>query len=141
MDAYYSQQSQLPYFGGHIRQRGSGIGALVAGVGRVALPFIKRVLLPAAKHIGRELFRQAVPEALEVLTKRKTAKQALKDTISKTARKQVGGGTRRRRRRSVRIQKKKKKKPTTNTRKRKASTSVKGTAKRSRLQFFSNIKK
>jgi hypothetical protein len=137
MDAYYQQQSQTPYFSGHVRQRGSGIGALVAGVGRVALPFIRRVILPAAKRIGRELFSQALPQAIEVIAKRKTPKQALKQAISNTVRKQIGGGTRRRRRRSARIQKKPTK--TTTTRKRKSVIPAKGSAKRSRVSFFSNV--
>ena len=134
MDAYYQQQAQTPYFSGHVRQRGSGIGALVAGVGRVALPFIKRVLFPAAKRFGRELLTQALPEVLDVVTKRKTPKQALQQTVRKTVRKQVGGG--RKRRRSVRIQKASSVKP---TRKRKAVIPAKGSAKRSRLSFFSNV--
>jgi len=165
MDAYYQQQqSQTPYFSsGHLRQRGSGIGALVAGIGRVALPFVKRVILPAAKRIGRELLTQAVPELLDVIAKQKTPKQALRQTISKTVRKQIGrgvggGGGQRN---SDRIQKQKKitclpkcthnvtrKKRTTpsktnTTRKRKATTTsvipAKGSAKRSRLSFFSNV--
>ena len=46
---------------------------------------------PAAKRIGRELLVQGAPELVEVATKRKSAKQALKSTVAKTARKQFGG--------------------------------------------------
>jgi hypothetical protein len=135
MDAYYQQQSQTPYFSGHARQRGSGIGALVAGIGRVALPFVKRVVLPFAKRIGRELFTQGAPEILDVIAKRKTPKQALRQTISNTVRKQVGGG------RPKKKPKKTQKRRATSkaTRKRKAVIPAKGSAKRSRLSIFSNV--
>ena len=46
MEDYYSKQV---YFASYNRQRGSGIGALAVGIGRVALPFSKNFILPAAK--------------------------------------------------------------------------------------------
>ena len=55
MDAYYTRQAVLPHFTGYSRQRGNGIGSLAAGVGRVALPFAKKFLLPAVKSIGKDL--------------------------------------------------------------------------------------
>ena len=92
MEAYYSNQASqpMPHFSGNYRQRGSGFGALAAGIGRVALP-LARIIWPAAKRIGRELLVQGAPELVEVATKRKSAKQALKSTVAKTARKQFGG--------------------------------------------------
>ena len=143
MDGYYQRQAQLPYFGGHIRQRGSGIGALVAGVGRVALPFVRNVVWPAAKRFGKELVSQGLPEAIDALTKKQTPRQAIKKTLRKTIQKQVGGAGRRRRR-SLRIQSRQKRATTSSnksTRKRKASNTIplKNSAKRSRLNFFSNI--
>ena len=93
MDGYYARQAQLPYFSaGSVRQRGSGIGALALGIGRVALPLVRNVILPAAKTIGKEFLREALPEAMEVLSKRKSPRQALKSTISKTISKQFGQG-------------------------------------------------
>ena len=91
MEEYYRQQAVLPYFSGHYRQRGSGFGALAAGIGRAALPIARKFLWPVAKKIGRELIVQAAPELLEVVTKEKTPKQALKSTVKKTVKKQVGG--------------------------------------------------
>ena len=41
--------ASLPHFSGHYRQRGRGFGAFAAGIGRVAIPFARRVILPAAK--------------------------------------------------------------------------------------------
>ena len=97
MEAYYSNQASnsMPHFSGHYRQRGSGFGALAAGIGRVALPLARRVIWPTAKKIGRELLVQGAPELLEFATKKKSAKQALKSTVKKTAKKQIGGSLQR----------------------------------------------
>ena len=91
MEAYYQQQSLSPYFSGHYRQRGSGFGALAAGIGRGALSIARKFLCPVAKKIGRELIVQAAPELVEVVTKKNPPKQAIKSTVQKTVRKQVGG--------------------------------------------------
>ena len=93
MEAYYSNQASqsMPNFSSHYRQRGSGFGDLAAGIGRVALPLARRIIWPAAKRIGQELLVQGAPELVEVATKRKLAKQALKNTVAKAARKQFGG--------------------------------------------------
>ena len=39
-------------FRGHARQRGRGFGALAQTLGRTAIPFIKKYIVPAAKRIG-----------------------------------------------------------------------------------------
>ena len=92
MDSYYANQaSSLPHFSGHCRQRGSGFGALASGIGRVALPLARKFVLPAAKRIGKELLLQGVPELMDVIGKKKSPKQALKNTISNTVKKQTGG--------------------------------------------------
>ena len=123
MDAYYQQQIEMPHFSGYNRQRGRGIGALVAGVGRVALPFMRKVLLPMAKQVGKEFLTQAGPEFMEVMAQRKTPTQALKQTIVKTVRKQVGRGVKKKQ-----------------AAKRKRTITNKDSAKRSRSDFFSNVK-
>ena len=137
MEQYYAKQASLPHFSGHYRQRDSGFGTLAAGIGRVAIPFARRVNLPAAKKLGRELLMSAEPELIDVAMKKKSPKQALKNTVTKTARKQLGGGRRRprktpmngiRRRRSV------------GARKRKTTTRRKTRPVRKRADFFSNIK-
>ena len=93
MEANYSNQASksMPQFSGHYRQRGSGFGALAAGIGRFALPLARKIIWPAAKRIGRELLMQGAPELVKVATKRKSEKQAMKGTVAKTARKQFGG--------------------------------------------------
>ena len=74
----------LPHFSGHYRQRGSGFGALTAGIGRFVLPLERQFILPTAKRIGKELLKQGVSELLDVVSSKKSPKQALKNTISKT---------------------------------------------------------
>ena len=136
MEQYYAKQASLPHFSGHYRKRGSGFGALAAGIGRVAMPFARRVIPPAAKKLGRELLMSAAPELIDVAMKKKSPKQALKNTVTKTARKQLGSGIRRRKtpmnglRRSRSV----------GARKRKTTNRRKTRPVRSRADFFSNIK-
>ena len=146
MEAYYSNQASqsMPHFSGHYRQRGSGFGALAAGIGRVALPLARKFLWPAAKKIGRDLLVQGAPELVEVATKRKSAKQALKSTVAKTARKQIGGSLQSRIASGRKIIRRKRRQYTRPNQKRKISTrriiSRKPRPKRSRLDFFSRVK-
>ena len=53
MEAYYSEQASqsMPHFSGHYRQRGSGFGALAAGIGRVALPLQESLYGPLPKEL------------------------------------------------------------------------------------------
>ena len=45
MDSYCANQAtSLPHFSGYYRQRGSGFGALAAGIGRVALPIARHFI-------------------------------------------------------------------------------------------------
>ena len=71
MEQNYAKQASLPHFSGLYRKRGSGFGALVAGIGRVAIPFARRVTLPAAKKLGRELLMSAAPELIDVALKKR----------------------------------------------------------------------
>ena len=141
MEAYYNDQASnsIPHFSGHYRQRGSGFGALAAGIGRVALPLARRFIWPAAKRIGRELLVQGAPEIAEFATK-KTAKQALKSTVAKTVKKQLGGslhiGRRVIRRKKSRGSKAYKNKPSPIKR----AISSKTKLQRSRSDFFSKVK-
>ena len=128
--------SSFPHFSGHYRQRGSGFGALAAGIGRVAIPFARRVILPAAKKLGRKLLMSAAPELIDVAMKKKSPKQALKNTVTKTARKQLGSGRRRRKTPMNGLRRKR----SVGARKRKTTIRRKTRPVRSRADFFSNIK-
>ena len=151
MDGYYAHH-ELPYYIGQNRQRGSGIGALVGGIARYALPFMKNILFPTAKRIGREFAVQALPEVAEVLTQRKTPAQALRQTAIRTARSQFGKGRKRKRifnqppptKRRKRVTRSRSSSCKRRTSKRKRAPtrviSSRRPSKRSRLSFFSNIK-
>ena len=146
MEAYYSNQASqsMPHFSGHYRQRGSGFGALAAGIGRDALPLARRIIWPPAKRIGRELLVQGAPELVEVATKRKSAKQALKKHGCKTARKQFGGSLHSRITRGRQVIKRRRQqnaKPRTYKKRcTKKIISRKPQPRRSRLDFFSRVK-
>ena len=138
MESYYSNQAShtMPYFSGHYRQRGSGFGALAAGIGRVALPLARKIIWPAAKRIGRELISQGAPELVDLVTKKQSTKQALRNTVRKTAKKQLGGSYHSRRRHTKSRARKR-------TNRKKRSTKIisrKRNNKRSRSDFFSGVK-
>ena len=145
VDHYYANQA-LPHFSGRTtRQRGSGIGALVAGASTIAIPLAKKYLLPVAKRFGRQLLAAGVSEAGDVLARRKTARQALKGTVSKAVKSQLGGsvrktGSRKKKSRQSNQSRQRKSRPPQKkpTRKRKRHSSS-TTTKRSRLSFFSNV--
>ena len=54
----------------------------------------KNCVILAAKRIRKELILQAAPELIEVATKRKSPKHALKSPGKKNKQKQLGGGRR-----------------------------------------------
>ena len=70
--------ANFPIFRGHARQRGRGFGALAQTLGRTAIPFIKKYIVPAAKRIGADLFEIAAPEIGEVVSGRKKLKRLQK---------------------------------------------------------------
>ena len=117
MEEYYNNQASqsMPHFSGHYRQRGSGFE-------RVALPLARNFLWPAAKKIGRDLLVQGAPELVEVATKRKSAKQALKNTVAKTAPKQIGASLQSRIASGLKIIRRKRRQYTRPKQKRKIST-------------------
>ena len=145
MDSYYTNQaSALPYFSGHYRQRGSGFGALASGIGRIALPIARKFILPAAKRVGKELLLQSVPELMDVVSKKKSPKQALKNTmISNTVKKQTGGSLAlrmRQRRMNRRRSKRSGSKARKSSKKRKVVILKYKQSKRSRSDFFAKVK-
>ena len=54
------------------------------GIGRVGLPLARKLIIAAAKRIGKELLVQAAPELIKIATKKKTPKQALKSAVKNT---------------------------------------------------------
>ena len=127
----------MPHFTGHYRQQGSGIGALAMSIGRVGLPLARKFIVPAAKRIGKELLVQAAPELIDIATRKKTPKQALKNKVKNTIKKQAGAGLSK-----SRMSKNwKTATTTTTTRKRKTKDlhPKKQTPLRSRSNFFTKV--
>ena len=84
-----SRQVEIPYYRAVGRQRGRGFGALAQVIGRTAIPFLRKYLVPAAKRIGADLLEFAVPE---IASGRKIFKTAAKSVGKKTLKKQLGEG-------------------------------------------------
>ena len=93
-----SRQVEIPYYRAVGRQRGGGFGALAQVIGRTAVPFLRKYVVPAAKRIGADMLEFAVPEIAEVVSGRKNFKTAAKSVGKKTLRKQLGQGEGSRRR-------------------------------------------
>ena len=87
-----SRQVEIPYYRAVGRQRGRGFGALAQVIGRTAIPFLRKYVVPAAKRIGADMLEFAVPEIAEVVSGRKNFKTAAKSVGKKTLRKQLGEG-------------------------------------------------
>ena len=90
------RQVEIPYYRGVGRQRGRGFVALAQVIGRTAIPFLHKYIVPAAKRVGADLLEFAVPEIAEVVSGRKNFKTAAKSVGRQTLRKQLGEGSRRR---------------------------------------------
>ena len=90
-----SRQVEIPYYRGVGRQRGRGFGALAQVIGRTAIPFLRKYIVPAAKRVGADLLEFAAPQIGEVISGRKSFKSAAKSVGKQTLRKQLGEGSRR----------------------------------------------
>ena len=69
-----SNTLELAYCIGIGRQRGRGFGALVQVIGRTAIPFLRKYIVPAAKRVGADLLEFAVPEVVDVVSGKKISK-------------------------------------------------------------------
>ena len=87
-----SRQVEIPYYKGVGRQRGRGFGALPQVIGRTAIPFLQKYVVPAAKRIGADMLEFAAPEIGEVISGRKSFKTAAKSVGKQTLKKQLGEG-------------------------------------------------
>ena len=90
------REVEFPFYRGVGRQRGRGFGALEQVIGRTAIPYLRKYIVPAAKRVGADLLEIAVPEIAEVVSGRKNFKTAAKSVGRQTLRKQLGEGSRRR---------------------------------------------
>ena len=88
-----SRQVEIPYYRSVGRQRRRGFGALAQVIGRTAIPFLRKYIVPAAKRVGADLLEFAVPEIAEVVSGRKNFKTAAKSVGKQTLKKQLGEGS------------------------------------------------
>ena len=91
---FASRQVETPFYRGVSRQCGRGIGALAQVIGRTAIPFLCKYIVPAGKRIGADLLGFALPEIAEVVSGRKNFKTAAKSVGRQTLKKQLGSGSR-----------------------------------------------
>ena len=96
-----SRQVEIPYYRGVGRQRERGFSALAQVIGRIAIPFLRKYIFPAAKRVGADLLEFAAPEIGEVISGRKSFKSAAKTVGRQTLRKQLGEGEGSRRRKGA----------------------------------------
>ena len=94
-----SRQVEIPFYRAVGRQRGRGLGALSQVIGRTAIPFLRKYVVPAAKRVGADLLEFAVPEIAEVVSGRKNFNTAAKSVGKPTLREQLGKGSRSKQRR------------------------------------------
>ena len=91
-----SRQVEIPFYRGVGRQRVRGFGALAQVIGRTAIQFLRKYIVPAAKRLGADLLELPVPEFAEVVSGRKIFKTAAKSVGRQTLRKHLGSGSRKR---------------------------------------------
>ena len=106
MDAHYDPQVKSvahTNFSEPARQMGSGRGlrAFAVRMGRVAIPLVKKYVLPVARQVVRNLLETAIPEIGDVLAgKKKLIRKLLanvaKKAAAKTMKKNMSGGVARR---------------------------------------------
>ena len=82
---------ELPYYTGIGRQRGRGFGVLPWVTVRIAIPFLGKYFVPAAKRVGADLLEFAVPEVASVVSGKKNMKSAAKSVGRQALRKHLGG--------------------------------------------------
>ena len=91
-----SRQVEIPSYRAVGRQRERGFSALAQVIGRTAIPFLRKYIVPAAKRVGAHLLEFAVPEIAEVVSGRNKFKTAAKSVGKQTLIKHLGEGSRKR---------------------------------------------
>ena len=91
-----SRQVEIPYYRAVGRPRGREFGALAQVIGRTAVPFLRKYIVPAAKRIGADMLEFAAPEIGEAISGRKSLRTAAKSVGKQTLKKHLGEGSRKR---------------------------------------------
>ena len=88
----YSKQVEISFYRGIGQQHGRVLRALAQIIGRTAINFWRKNIIPAAKHVGADLLEVAAPDIAEVFCCRKIFKIAAKSVGRQTLRKQLASG-------------------------------------------------
>ena len=91
-----SRQVEIPYYRAVGRQRGRGFGTLAQVIGRTAIPFLRKYIVPATKRVGADLMELAVLEIAEVVSGRKNLKTTAKSVRKQILKRQLGERSRKR---------------------------------------------
>ena len=91
-----STQVEIPYYRAVGRQRGTRFGALAQFIGRTAIPFLRKYVVPAAKRKDADMLEFAAAKIGEVISGRKSFMSAAKSVGKQIPKKQLGEGSRRR---------------------------------------------
>ena len=96
MDAHYDSQIQSlathhTTFSGPARQMGAGggLGAFAVRMGRVALPVVKKYILPVAKQVGQNLLEAALPQIGQVFGGKKRVSSKMLKSVAQAAAQQT----------------------------------------------------
>ena len=71
---FASNTLELLYYKGIGRRRRRGFGALAQVIGRTAIPFLRKYIVPAAKCVGAGLLKFALPEVADSVSGKKNSK-------------------------------------------------------------------
>ena len=74
-----SREVKLHFYKWVRRQRGRAFGALAQVIGRAAVPFLKKHVVPAARRIGVDMLGFAVPETADIVSGKQNFKAAAKN--------------------------------------------------------------
>ena len=91
-----SRKVDVAYYRGVGTQRGRGFGALPQVIGRTAITFLRKYIVPATLRIGADKFEFAVPEIAIFIIGKINIKSTAKDVGRQTLHKQLSGGSRKR---------------------------------------------
>ena len=100
---------EILFYRGVGRQRGRGFGALAQFIRKIAIPFLKNYLVPAARRIGADMLGFAVREIADLVSGNQKFKAAAGNVGRQTLKENNSGGGRRKRSASKIIQPKLKK--------------------------------
>ena len=87
---------EIPFYRRVGQKCGRGFGALAQVIGRTAIPFLRKYIVPAAKRVDADLLEFAALETAEVVSGGKNFKTAAKSMGRLTLRKQLGSGSKKR---------------------------------------------